>query len=269
MIPNINLFGKTISAYMIVACIAIIVSLFAIRKIAKENGLDELSAQNMYLFSFIGAFLLSHIFSAAGKFDLIIELIKRRGEINSFGELFGSLEYIFGGSVFYGGMIGALLTALIYIRLKKLDSASYKDLCAVIVPLFHSIARIGCFLSGCCYGKECAVGFVYRYAAAPGANGVRRFPVQLLECALNFIIFLVILRLFKGGKLKGRLICVYLISYSFIRFFLEFIRGDDYRGFAGALSSLQIVSIAVFVFALSAVIVSVLRERKKKPSAIL
>lgn len=244
MIPNIQIFDKTISAYMIAALIGVLVMLFSMKHIAKKSGMDELDVQNCILISFIGVVLGGHIFSGIGKiYTLIIE--KPPIHIDSFQDFVSVSTYVFGGSVFYGGLIGAIITCGIYIKIKKWNPKPYMDIGAMAIPLFHCFGRIGCFFSGCCYGIESDFGFVYHHSMVEAANGVRRLPVQLFEAAFNLCLFFAIYKLFKAQKFKNKLLLIYLISYSIARFILEFFRGDEYRGFIGSLSVSQFVSLVI------------------------
>ncbi len=179
-------------------------------------------------------------------------------------EWFARAGALFGGSVFYGGLIGGAVAALLTIRVKRLNLPLYADCLAPVIPLFHGIARVGCFLGGCCYGIESPFGFVaHGNLYNPAVNDVRRFPVQLLEAACNLLLAGVLLLLWRRQDrhpaLRGRLIFVYLIAYACIRFADEFLRGDEIRGFLGALSTSQVISLAVLAFSL--VFLAVLRKR--------
>ena len=90
---------------------------------------------------------------------------------------------IWGGSVFYGGLLGGILAGAVYLRRKGRPLDLWASLTAPAIPLFHVFGRVGCFLGGCCYGLPSAWGFVYRYSPVAEANGVSRFPVQLVEAA--------------------------------------------------------------------------------------
>ena len=80
----------------------------------------------------------------------------------------------------------------------------------------------------------------------PYANGVVRFPVQLLESALNLALFGVLYGMLRGEKGKDHLLSLYLGCYALLRFGLEFLRGDDMlRGIWWGLSTSQWVSISV------------------------
>ncbi len=255
MIPNINLFGKIITPYMVMALIGtFITSMFACHLTKKKNK-DINDTIVLLLFSALGILIGGHLLYGITNFNLIIELIFKFNRLKSFNAFVSVLGNIFGGSVFYGGLIGGLIFGVIYIKKQKLDKIIYYDIGAVIIPLFHSIARIGCFLSGCCYGIESKYGFTYRYSLIESANNVNRFPIQLVESGYNLILFIILYRLYKNGMLKGKLIYLYLIFYSFARFIIEFFRGDEYRGFLLGFSTSQIISIILFVFSIIMLII--------------
>lgn len=247
MIPNFEILSKTFSIYMIMALIGVLVSFSFLIHISKKNNIDVISAESMFLASFIGVVIGGHLLYGLGNYKSLIWLVKNLNTFKSFKIIFNHFIVIFGGSVFYGGLFGAIIVCYLFIKIKKLNSNVFLDLSAVIIPLFHTFGRIGCFLSGCCYGIECKYGIIYHYSIIESANYVRRFPVQLLEAAFNLCLFFVLYTLFRQRKLIGNLLNIYLISYSSARFFLEFLRGDSYRGFWGSLSYLQILSLLITV----------------------
>jgi len=61
-----------------------------------------------------------------------------------------------GGLVFYGGLIFAALTVVIYTLARKIPLREMADACAAPVMLGLAIGRIGCFMAGCCWGDICA-----------------------------------------------------------------------------------------------------------------
>ena len=89
-----------------------------------------------------------------------------------------------------------------------------------------------------------------------------RLPVQLFESALNLLIFLFILYLFKKSIMTDKLIFVYMLVYPVVRFTLEFFRGDEIRGFLFGLSTSQWISILLFV---TAIIGLTICHFRKKP----
>ncbi|MDL2253651.1 prolipoprotein diacylglyceryl transferase [Ruminococcaceae bacterium OttesenSCG-928-I18] len=71
------------------------------------------------------------------------------------------LELLFGGQVFYGGLLLGLAGMLLYMRACKIPYGAGFACVVPCVPLFHAFGRVGCWLGGCCYGVECLVPFVY------------------------------------------------------------------------------------------------------------
>ena len=157
------------------------------------------------------------------------------------------MNYLFGGLVFYGGLIGAFLGIFCYCKQYHLSYVSYMDVFAPLIPFVHGIGRIGCFCSGCCYGIEYhgpfAIQFPYN-EAVPQLSQVPRFPVQLLEALMNFLLCGILFCLMKKKNLRnGRLMGIYLIYYSIPRFLLEMLRGDKIRGSISIFSTSQLISL--------------------------
>jgi len=255
MFPYINIFGKQISLYLIMSMIGMFVAgPFAIKE-AKKKGKDANEILVILLVSAIGLFLGGHILYGITNIKTLYALIIHFNRITSIKQFIDLFIYIFGGQVFYGGLIGGLITAYLYMKKKKYNMKLYFDIGAFTTPLFHFFARIGCFLSGCCYGLESHIGFMYKHAIVDEANGVNRFPIQLVESFYNLLLFIFIYLLYKKNKLKGNLIYLYLSLYAIARFIIEFFRGDSYRGFLFGISTSQIISILIIIFVIANIII--------------
>ena len=162
-----------------------------------------------------------------------------------------------GGLAMHGVLLGGVIGMAAYARTKEIPFGRLSDIVAPSIALGQSLGRIGCFLNGCCYGVETggSWGFMTRYA--PGL----RHPYQLYESLLDFVLFLVLLKLDTKLKVEGELFLVYLFGYSFFRFFLEFVREND-RYFLG-LSYGQWTSAGL---ALLAAIIFLYIEKKSRPN---
>lgn len=146
-----------------------------------------------------------------------------------------------GGLIWYGGFAGGLLAGLTYGRLQRIPFWRGADQCIPYVALAHAIGRIGCFLNGCCYGKVS-----HAWCSVTGADGQPRLPTQLLESVALLGLFLVLRRLQarRSAAPAGWLFGVYLLGYAVIRFFIEFLRGDQSIVWAG-LTLQQLLSLGV------------------------
>jgi len=155
------------------------------------------------------------------------------------------------GFVFYGGLIGGFFGGVCYAKFFHVNTVAIADNFVPSIPLFHSFGRIGCFLAGCCYGIPYTGRFAVTYTEAlSDANGISRFPVQLVEAAVNLILFFLLLALGKKLKKPLQSFGLYLILYGAARFILEFFRGDELRGFLGPLSTSQWISLILLPFGL-------------------
>ena len=101
------------------------------------------------------------------------------------------------------------------------QDAHIMDILAVCIPLFHSIARIGCFFGGCCFGLESHGHIAINYTTTVFNEAITayRIPTQLIEAAFNFCLFLYLLHLFRDEYWESKKILRrYLLLYSIGRF---------------------------------------------------
>ncbi len=136
-----------------------------------------------------------------------------------------------GGLVFYGGFIVGVMGSYLFIKINKLPLWKAADVIAPSIALGHAVGRIGCFFSGCCYGKECsypwAVKFSDPLSLAP--LGVFLHPTQIYMVVSNSLIFLILLLIYRVKKFHGMVFFCYLLIYSVFRSYIETYRGD-FRG---------------------------------------
>jgi len=156
-----------------------------------------------------------------------------------------------GGLVYYGGFIVVLVFSYIYCKNKKIKILKLVDVFAPALALGHSFGRVGCFFSGCCYGKytECFLSISHKH------------PTQLYEAFGNLIIFFILHKLLNKSHKEGNIFVLYMLLYSILRFCVEFLRGDDRGQFLFYLSPAQNISIVIFVIA---VILLVYNKKKIK-----
>ena len=151
------------------------------------------------------------------------------------------------GFVVYGGIIGGALTIYGFCKLKKIDMLAYLDLMIPSVALAQGMGRVGCFLAGCCYGRETdsCLGVVFNNSDfAP--NGVKVLPTQLFMAGGDLILMAILLWYASKRPMRGKISMLYLILYSIGRFAIEFLRNDD-RGTVGMLSTSQFIAIFTLI----------------------
>jgi phosphatidylglycerol---prolipoprotein diacylglyceryl transferase len=177
------------------------------------------------------------------------------------------------GGVFYGGLIAAVLVAVWYLRRHRLPLWTVTDVFAPGVALGHVIGRLGCFLAGCCYGRQTtvpwAVTFTHPEAAANVGTplGIPLHPTQLYEAGAELLILGLLLGFeHKGRAFPGRLFWSYMLLYAVSRFFIEIYRGDPRGTVFDLLSTSQFIS--VILVPLSVYMLWRLSRRPEEPAAM-
>ena len=173
-----------------------------------------------------------------------------------------------GGLIYYGGLIGAGVGVALFAARHHEKLLSLVDFVITSVPLGHVFGRIGCFLNGCCYGREHHGLFSVAYpkGSQPWDNQVYAglitndqpvslpvYPVQLYESAFNLVLYFILIWVYRNRNrnVDGRILALYLMTYPVERFLLEFLRGDDRMAakFMG-LDVAQAVSLGLFLLGL-------------------
>ncbi|MBQ8314780.1 MAG: prolipoprotein diacylglyceryl transferase [Lachnospiraceae bacterium] len=172
------------------------------------------------------------------------------------------------GFVVYGGIIGGILAGYLYCKVKKMNFLKYFDLVMPSIALAQGFGRIGCFLAGCCYGRETDAwyGMEFNHSVYYNMIGVKVIPTQLIMSVANFVHFFLLVfianKIYKTGK-DGVIAGCYLLFYSIGRFLIEFLRNDP-RGGVGVLSTSQFISLFIFAAGVGMVLFFGLRKGKKE-----
>jgi phosphatidylglycerol---prolipoprotein diacylglyceryl transferase len=141
-----------------------------------------------------------------------------------------------GGLVFLGGLAGALVCAVVFLRSRKQSFWRYADVMLPTVALGHAFGRLGCYAVGCCYGKPApelpwAITFPVSTWEQIAPVGVPLHPVQLYAVALNAALFVTLTAAYRWRRFDGQMALLYLGMYALGRMLLELVRGDAARGF--------------------------------------
>ena len=150
------------------------------------------------------------------------------------------------GLVVYGGIIGGILCAIIYCKIKKQNFWDAFDIALPSVAVAQAFGRIGCFFAGCCYGAKTDAWYGIAFTHSDYApNGVKMIPTQLISSAGMFLIAALLFWYAYHAKKTGQVGAAYMVLYSIGRFCVEFLRGDEVRGRVGSLSTSQFISIFI------------------------
>jgi len=148
-----------------------------------------------------------------------------------------------GGIAIYGALIGGSIVAYIYCKIKKIDFLNLLDYIIPTVAIAQGVGRWGNFINAEAYGTE--TNLPWRMGIIE--NGIYKdvHPTFLYESIATLIIFIILFKKSEKRKFKGEILYLYIIMYSFIRFFIEGIRIDSLMLYNIRIS--QILSIVLFV----------------------
>lgn len=238
MLPYLDLAGIKINVFPIILVVAIFNCILVFVYSAKYDTYYFPQIKWSSLYCMMGA-------GIGGKLLYIIT----RGTSSNLN-LFERL----GGFVFYGGLIGAIIGLLIYSKLKWNRFFDLLDAYVSILPLGQAIGRIGCYLNGCCYGKQ-YTGFGAVSYIVDGRE-IQVFPTWFVESIFCFVLFISMFRISKKIY-SGMYSAMYMLVYSLFRFVIEIFRGDSLRGVWFGFSTSQYVSIGVACTGIAILIKSV------------
>jgi phosphatidylglycerol---prolipoprotein diacylglyceryl transferase len=154
-----------------------------------------------------------------------------------------------GGLVFYGGLAGASLAAILFARYKKIPLWKLSDVLAPSIPLGYVFGRIGCFLNGCCFGRSCDSPWAVTYPNnGSGAPTHPVHPTQLYDSLMSLILYIGLAWLYRRKKFDGQVFVTYLLCYAVTRSIAESFRGDYTEAHIHMfhLTPGQLVSVGIF-----------------------
>ncbi len=133
------------------------------------------------------------------------------------------------GMAMVGGVIFGIATVLIFCAIKKINFLKLIDIIAPSFLLGMFLGRIGCFLNGCCFGRECNCFWGISYPPNSPAgyvfSGIPIHPTQLYELLLNLIFFIFVIRWEpKGRKFYGNTFWMTFFLYGLGRAFVDYFR---------------------------------------------
>jgi phosphatidylglycerol:prolipoprotein diacylglycerol transferase len=230
----------TIYAFGLMLALAFFVAVFLAMRYARRIDLDEAFAFNFAFTVFIAGVLGARLFYILQHASYYIRYPQDMALIQK------------GGLAWYGGLLAAIITALVYVHKKRQRLLEVLDFIVPFVALGQAIGRIGCLLNGCCYGKPAEAGIFF-----PVHNAVL-IPTQAYSTIGLLAIFIVLRWAQQRPHRTGLIFCGYLMLYSLKRFIIEFFRADNTVIFAG-LTLFQLLSLIMF----SAAVIAIIRIRTR------
>lgn len=245
MTPQLfHIFGPLyIQSYGVMIVIALLVFMWRAqksdlcKKLFTKDQFQHLIIRSIFI-AFIGGKLL-HVISAYSEYETWYEM----------------LYFWQGGFSILGSVLALLLYVPYYLFRNKIPLGLACDFLAMYAPLLQSIARIGCFFAGCCYGAQTVLPWavIYTDSSVAAPCNVPLHPTQLYSAITLYAIFL-LLRFMVYPLLRkknmlgwGLILCSYLGLMSIERFLIDFWRADRVINDASSLIHSTIFSLHQWV----------------------
>jgi len=242
MYPEIDIFGINIPSYGLMISIGVVCMVLVMFYYFRKIKLNDALIDRLIIATAIGGLMM---YFSAMFFDALWHNLDTWHET-------GKFTWEWWGITFSGGLFGGVIAYFIaywfLFKNQRYNIIYYFNFIITGVVIAHAFGRIGCFLAGCCYGKETTSWLGMNYPVKDIIGGVYKdyakvYPTQLFESGFLFILFAVLFFGIKKHQLR-----IYLMSYGTFRFILEFFRGDS-RGntIFGVLSPSQFLSVIMII----------------------
>lgn len=231
--------SKPIYWYALIILTGFLLGLLFVYKTCSKRGVNKDCIWDVALIGLVAGIIGARIYYVLFALD----------EFDSFADVFKIWN---GGLAIYGGITGAVISTLIYCRVKKLSFAKVADVCAPGLFIGQAIGRFGNFVNAEVYGGKTdgILGMSINGSAAV-------HPVFLYESVWNLLGLLIMLVFRDKKKADGQVFCFYIFWYSLGRLFLEGMRDPEYilyvipsvLGISQLVAALLIVaSASVFIY---------------------
>jgi len=148
---NIPFLNVTLKSYGLLMVIGFLAAVYLIKRLSKNITPDSQLITNAALYSLIAGVAGARLFYVIHYFNKFHDNL-----LSVFAIWDGGLELL-------GGVILAITVIILYMRYHKLPIRKYIDILAMGLLIALAFGRIGCFFSGCCWGKPSNLPWAIRF----------------------------------------------------------------------------------------------------------
>jgi phosphatidylglycerol:prolipoprotein diacylglycerol transferase len=206
----------SIHAYGFFIAVAFMAGILLSYYYVKKEGLNTDIILELAIYGLIAAIVGSRLFYVIGQWDVYrdhpLEIIMVQN----------------GGLVFLGGLLLAILATIVYARIKNIPLLKLLDVCSPVVSLGYAIARVGCFLNGCCFGIPTKLPWGINFPPDSLSYfyfpGEKLHPTQIYSLLAMLAVFGILGWMYERKRFDGQIFFWWMILYSVYRFAVEFFR---------------------------------------------
>lgn len=237
-----NFFGKDIYWYGVIIAIGFMLGIFVALNVAKKVNITSDNVFDLVLYCTPVAVICARVYYVV--FNL--------KEYDSFMDMIAIWE---GGIAIYGAIIGAVGTAFIYSRIKKINTGDLFDAGLMGVITGQIVGRWGNFVNAEAYGYN--TDSLFRMMIE-GVGEVH--PTFLYESMWNLVSLIILFFVIKKRRFSGQAAYTYAILYGIGRFMIESLRTDSL--YLGDFRVSQLVAILSIVIGVTGLCVNFISLRK-------
>lgn len=205
-----TVFGIDVAWYGILISMGVLIGTLIAMKEARRLGLDEEILLDFLILEVPLSLIGARVYYVIFEWDMYK---------NNPMEVFNVRN---GGLAIHGAIITAIVVAIIFTKVKKINFWTIADICGPSLILGQSIGRWGNYINKEAHGGPTDLPWGIMI------EGVKVHPTFLYESIWNFLVFLFLLWYARNKqKIKGEVFLLYLGLYSFIRLFVEGLRTDS------------------------------------------
>ncbi|GAB3057088.1 prolipoprotein diacylglyceryl transferase [Virgibacillus ainsalahensis] len=236
--------------YGVIIAVGAFLGIFLATREADRLGLQKDVIIDFIFFAIPIAILFARIYYVAFEWERYAD-----------GPWWGVFAIWEGGIAIHGAIIGGVLTAIVFARVRNVSFWQLADILAPSLILGQAIGRWGNFMNQEAHGgpiAESTYNSFHQYLPDFIMNqmtigGVMYHPTFLYESVWNILVFALLLLLRRYNPLRGEIFLTYAITYSIGRFFIEGMRTDSLY-VIGELRTAQLISVLIITGAIILII---------------
>lgn len=223
-----TIFGITLRYYGLFWVIGIALAYYVVRYQYRDKKIDEKVFEPLFFYCFFGIMLgarLGHCLFYEPAYYLAhpIEMILPIRFLPTGGWKFTG----YAGLASHGGTLGLMIALWLYMRKTKMNFMDVLDMIAVATPIAACFIRLANLMNSEIIGHATNVPWAFIFTSV---DNVPRHPAQLYEAIAYFVLFLIMMYLYKNfsKKLHRGFFFGLCLTYIFtFRFFIEFLKENQ------------------------------------------
>ena len=248
---SFSVFGFEISFYGVIIAVGMLLGILLVLYEAKKTGQNYNTYIDLAIFVILIGVVCARLYYVIFRWDY-------------YGKNLGEIINIRGGGLaIYGGVIGAVITAIVFCKVKKLHFGQVADTAILGLLVGQIIGRWGNFVNREAFGTVTGNSNPVAMRIYSGDVFIQVHPTFLYESLWNLVLLIVILIFRRKKAFNGEVFIWYLGGYGLGRFFIEGLRSDQLLLPWGWPVS-QVVSALLVVGAIVAEIVIRVRLKKEQ-----